>query len=84
MTADQLLEDLQKLYPVEIVSTEAFEWTWGMPKFPPGRYRQIAAFHARERRRGLYFCGDYLMGPFVEAAITTGLRAAEAVTSATL
>ena len=84
VTADQLLEDLQKLYPVEIVSTEAFEWTWGTPKFPPGRYRQIAAFHARERRRGLYFCGDYLMGPFVEAAITTGLRAAEAATSATL
>ncbi len=79
VTHDQLLDDLQKLYPVDIISSEALEWTWGMPKFPPGRYRQIAAFQARERRRGLYFCGDYLLGPFVEAAITTGLRAAERV-----
>jgi oxygen-dependent protoporphyrinogen oxidase len=79
VTADQLLEDLRKLYPVDIVSINAVEWMRGMPKFPPGRYRQIAAFQGRERRRGLYFCGDYLLGPFVEAAITTGLRAAESV-----
>jgi oxygen-dependent protoporphyrinogen oxidase len=79
VTADQLLEDLRKLYPVEIVSTEAFEWRCGMPKFPPGRYQRIAAFQGRQRRKGMYFCGDYLMGPFVEAAITTGLRAGELV-----
>ena len=84
VTADQLRENLRKLYPVDIVSSEEFEWMWGMPKFPPGRYRQIAAFQGRERRKGLHFCGDYLLGPFVEAAITTGLRAAEAVTAATL
>ena len=60
-----------------LIST--YEWKSGMPKFPPGRYRQIAAFRSRKRRPGLFFCGDYLMGPFVEAAITTGMEAAESI-----
>jgi oxygen-dependent protoporphyrinogen oxidase len=81
VSADQLLEDLLKLYSIEPESTEAHEWKCGMPKFPPGRYRQIAAFLQRERRPGLFFCGDYLLGPFIEAAVTTGLRAAEVVSS---
>jgi protoporphyrinogen oxidase len=81
VSAAQLLEDLLKLYPIEPEFTEAHEWKWGMPKFVPGRYRQIAAFHQRERRPGLFFCGDYLLGPFIEAAITTGLRVAEAITT---
>lgn len=36
---EQLLEDLFKLYPIEPEFTETHEWKWGMPKFPPGRYR---------------------------------------------
>jgi protoporphyrinogen/coproporphyrinogen III oxidase len=79
LSADQLLADLKRLYPVEPESVETLEWKWGMPKFGPGRYRQVAAFLKRERRPGLFFCGDYLLGPFIEAAITTGLRAAEGV-----
>ena len=46
-----------------------------MPKFPPGRFRQIEAF--RERKREFIFCGDYIAGPFVESAIASGFRAAE-------
>jgi oxygen-dependent protoporphyrinogen oxidase len=74
-----LLNDLQKLYRVEAPSMEISEWSSGMPKFPPGRYRQIVEFQSRKRRPGLFFCGDYLMGPFMEAAIATGLHAAEAI-----
>ncbi|PYS26846.1 MAG: hypothetical protein DMG11_18370, partial [Acidobacteria bacterium] len=33
-------------------------------------------FEKRSRRPGLYFCGDYLMGPFIEGAITSGLNVA--------
>jgi protoporphyrinogen/coproporphyrinogen III oxidase len=76
VSGSQLMTDLQKLYRIEPNSTRVIEWSSGMPKFPPGRYRQIRTFKERSRRPELYFCGDYLMGPFIEAAITTGLNAA--------
>ncbi len=79
VSAADLLHDLQKLYRIEPRSVNMFEWNSGMPKFPPGRYRQIVRFQSRKRRPGLFFCGDYLMGPFIEGAITTGMRAAEAI-----
>ena len=79
VTSVDLIDDLQKLYPVDPASIETLEWTSGMPKFPAGQYRQLVNFQRRERRPGLFFCGDYLLGPFVEGAITTGLRAAEAI-----
>jgi protoporphyrinogen/coproporphyrinogen III oxidase len=75
----RLLEELNKLYPLEPLRTEPFEWNPGMPKFPPGRYRQIAEFQRRQRRQGLFFCGDYLLGPLIEGAVTTGLRVADAI-----
>lgn len=81
VSSEQLMADLMKLYPIEPESTKAGEWKYGMPKFPPGRFRQIAAFQARKCRPGLTFCGDYLMGPFIEAAITSGLLAAEGLWS---
>jgi oxygen-dependent protoporphyrinogen oxidase len=77
--ASVLMEDLKKLYRIEPQSMDIVEWDSGMPKFPPGRYAKVAQFHARERRPGLFFCGDYLLGPFIEGAVTTGLRAAESI-----
>jgi len=79
VTAEELMADLHQLYDIEEAAVTVKEWTSGMPKFPPGRYRQIAAFKERSRRPGLFFCGDYLMGPFIEAAVTTGLKAADSV-----
>jgi protoporphyrinogen oxidase len=79
VTAGRLLDDLKSLYPPDALRTRVVEWSSGMPKFPPGRYREITQFHQRERRPGLFFCGDYLLGPLVEGAITTGLRAADAI-----
>jgi protoporphyrinogen oxidase len=77
VTAEHLLADLRKLYKLQEIEVAASEWESGMPKFPPGRYREIAVFKERSRRPGLFFCGDYLMGPFIEAAIATGLKSAE-------
>jgi protoporphyrinogen oxidase len=74
-----LVRDLAKVYSVNPHQTEAFEFATGMPKFPPGRYHQIAQFNRRQRRNGLFSCGDYLLGPLVEGAITTGFRAANAI-----
>ena len=50
-----------------------------LPKFPPGRFKELGQFLSRPRKPGLFFCGDYLMGPFMEAAVTTGIRAAESI-----
>jgi protoporphyrinogen/coproporphyrinogen III oxidase len=75
----QLTKELTELYSVSPLQTDVFEWKDAMPKFPPGRYRAISEFQKRRRRPGLFFCGDYLAGPFIEGAITTGLRAAESI-----
>jgi protoporphyrinogen oxidase len=79
VTKEKLLEELRDLYSLEPENIDVAEYNSGMPKFPPGRYMQIAEFQKRERRPGLFFCGDYLLGPFVEAAVTTGLRASQAI-----
>jgi protoporphyrinogen/coproporphyrinogen III oxidase len=75
VSASDLLKDFQRIYSREPKDATVREWTAAMPKFPPGRYRDIAAFLNRQRRPGLFFCGDYLLGPFAEGAIATGLRA---------
>ncbi|MDJ0864583.1 MAG: FAD-dependent oxidoreductase [Myxococcota bacterium] len=54
------------------------------PRFDVGRYRAIARFRrvGADRRaagRRLYFAGDHLVAPTVEAAITSGERAATAL-----
>ncbi len=79
VNAHQLMDDLKLICSIDTKPTEVSEWRSGMPKFPPGRYRQIAQFRRRQRREGLFFCGDYLLGPFIEGAITTGLRIADAI-----
>jgi protoporphyrinogen/coproporphyrinogen III oxidase len=79
VTPARLLEDLRNLYSIEAQAGNVTEWISGMPMFPPGRYRHIHEFQRRARRPGLFFCGDYLSGPFIEGAIATGLRAAEAI-----
>ena len=77
VTEEELLQDLRRIYPNISGPVQSCERNTAMPMFPPGRFREVAAFQSRERKRGLFFCGDYLMGPFIEAAISTGLRTAE-------
>ncbi len=57
-------------------------WSELVPQFYAGYIRSLAAFHdRRERSDRLFFAGDYLVGPYTEAALTSGLRAAEVVTA---
>lgn len=54
-------------------------WDPMLPRFYAGYTRRLAAFAARtERTPRLAFAGDYLVGPFTEAALTSGLYAAAA------
>ena len=55
-------------------------WPELVPQFYPGYIRSLAAFKSRRQRSGrLFFAGDYLAGPYTEAALTSGLRAADDV-----
>ena len=55
-------------------------WPELVPQFYPGYIRSLAAFQARgERSDRLFFAGDYLVGPYTEAALTSGLRATDDV-----
>lgn len=53
-------------------------WDPMLPQFYAGYTRRIDEFLRRTPRTPrLAFAGDYLVGPFTEAALTSGLRAAE-------
>jgi oxygen-dependent protoporphyrinogen oxidase len=55
-------------------------WPALVPQFYPGYHRALARFLGREdRSERVFFAGDYLVGPYTEAALTSGLRAAEEV-----
>ncbi|MBI4616690.1 MAG: FAD-dependent oxidoreductase [Planctomycetes bacterium] len=47
-----------------------------VPQFPPGRYRELAKLDPSIGRR-IFLAGDYLAGPSIEAALRTGIAAAE-------
>lgn len=54
-------------------------WQSMVPQFYPGYYRSLRRFLRRnERSDRIFFAGDYLIAPYTEAALTSGLRAAEA------
>ena len=55
-------------------------WPELVPQFYAGYIRALAAFKQRPQRSNrIFFAGDYLVGPYTEAALTSGLRAAEDV-----
>ncbi len=51
-------------------------WPEGIPSFPPGYCRDLAAFRSLPALRGIGFAGDYLLGPATEYAFETGTTAA--------
>jgi|CXWL01.1.fsa_nt_gi oxygen-dependent protoporphyrinogen oxidase len=55
-------------------------WPELVPQFYHGYIRSLADFKQRtDRSDRLFFAGDYLVGPYTEAALTSGLRAAQDV-----
>jgi oxygen-dependent protoporphyrinogen oxidase len=63
-----------RLSPREVV---VHRWEAMLPQFVPGSLRRLAGFLSRsDRSPRLAFAGDYLVGPYTEAALVSGLRAA--------
>jgi oxygen-dependent protoporphyrinogen oxidase len=63
---------------LEVMDAVVHRWSPMLPQFRAGYLRHLAAFLRRgERSPRLSFAGDYLIGPYTEAALTSGLRAAE-------
>jgi oxygen-dependent protoporphyrinogen oxidase len=59
------------------IASAVHRWDPMLPLFGPGYLAQLAAFHGRrERSPRLAFAGDYLVGPYTEMALTSGMRAA--------
>ncbi len=57
-------------------------WPELVPQFYSGYIRRLAAFKQRTARSDrTFFAGDYLVGPYTEAALTSGLRAAEEIST---
>jgi oxygen-dependent protoporphyrinogen oxidase len=60
------------------VAAVVHRWNPMLPQFYAGYLPRLASFLARaDRSPRLAFAGDYLIGPYTEAALTSGLRAAE-------
>lgn len=82
---DLVLDDLART-PIGRLTphtTVVHRWRAMLPVFGPGSLWRLAAFLDRaDRSPRLAFAGDYLIGPYTEAALTSGMRAAdELVTS---
>ena len=77
--AELVIENLART-PIGRLAPQAavvHRWSPMLPQFSRGYLPHLARFHTRlERSPRLAFAGDYLVGPYTEAALTSGLRAA--------
>ena len=79
---DLVLDNLARTPIGRLEPTGAVVHRWDpmLPQFGAGYTRRLAAFLGRTHRSPrIAFAGDYLVGPYTEAALVSGLRAAESI-----
>jgi oxygen-dependent protoporphyrinogen oxidase len=76
-----LKEELAKIPLRGLDTVEGYvihRWPALVPQFWPGYHRSLRRFKRRaDRSARVFFAGDYLIGPYTEAALTSGLQAAD-------
>ncbi len=87
--SDMLLARLDHIRPglrTRVRARRLYRQPQAQPRFDVGRYREVARLcelrRSASRGSRLVFAGDYLSGPHAEAAVGSGLRAAEDVIAA--
>src|SRR5690606_1358051 len=78
---ERLLPEIEMAFPGirrDIVRARVYRWPVGTPVFYPGYLGHLAAIRdgALEGDARIALAGDYLYGPSVEGAVTSGLAAA--------
>jgi oxygen-dependent protoporphyrinogen oxidase len=82
---EALLADLSRAgaaYEVRghVTSTHVQRWAQALPVFDVGHLQKLKTFAEQPiERAGLVFAGDYLGGPFIEGAVTSGYAAAQSL-----
>ncbi len=64
---------------LEAFDTAVIRWRPMLPMFYRGYVRRLRDFERRKPTAGIEFAGDYLVGPYTEAALVSGLRAAQRI-----
>jgi len=80
-----VVEELARTPVGRLAPREAVVHRWDamLPQFRVGYTARLAAFLSRtDRSPRLAFAGDYLVGPYTEAALTSGMRAATEIARA--
>lgn len=73
----EFLRLMPQLDPAAVEPYDLQRWTEAMPKFSCDHIARVRDFQTRgQGEAGLYLCGDYLNGPWLEGACRTGQQAA--------
>ncbi len=78
---NRIIQEVKKLDPslatVKFIKVQ--RWASAVPMFTPNHVQNIDSYQNMINTSGIAFCGDYLVAPFVEGAVISGLRAAAKV-----